>query len=239
MDWGKYAMDPLHSPIFDGSDTSFGGDGSYVKHDPVGIPSNDTPNITIPTANGGGCITKGPFVNFTANMGPCFPSLKYIEPNPSPDCTGYNPRCLRRDISQWTSSRWSKDSDTAALLLNYPDPAAWIYRFQGDFPNGYMGVHTAGHFTWGGDPGGDFMNSPADPVFWLHHSNVDRIFWIWQNLDLTNRLFAVGGTHTVFNQPPSANTTLDEYLDMGVLAPALTIRNVSNTMDGPFCYIYA
>jgi len=26
------------------------------------------------------------------------------------------------------------------------------------------GVHTAGHYTIGGDAGSDFFNSPADPV---------------------------------------------------------------------------
>jgi tyrosinase len=26
---------------------------------------------------------------------------------------------------------------------------------------------------------GDFM-SPVDPVFWLHHANVDRLWWLWQ-----------------------------------------------------------
>jgi tyrosinase len=68
MDWGKYAMDPLHSPIFDGSDTSMGGDGSYVKHDPVGIPTNDDPEILIPTGNGGGCITSGPFKKYVQDF---------------------------------------------------------------------------------------------------------------------------------------------------------------------------
>ncbi len=23
--------------------------------------------------------------------------------------------------------------------------------------------------------------SPADPVFWLHHANLDRLWWVWYN----------------------------------------------------------
>jgi tyrosinase len=25
---------------------------------------------------------------------------------------------------------------------------------QGDYPNGYLGIHSGGHYTIGGDPGG-------------------------------------------------------------------------------------
>ena len=63
------------------------------------------------------------------------------------------------------------DSDVATLIKN----ANTFYNFsttmQGDFPNGFLGVHTAGHFTIGGDPGGDLFASPGDPMFFLHHSS--------------------------------------------------------------------
>ncbi|KAF2754987.1 tyrosinase [Pseudovirgaria hyperparasitica] len=239
MDWGKYAMDPENSPIFDGSATSMGSNGAFIAHDAVGIPSNASPSISIPTGNGGGCMTNGPFVDFPVNLGPCLPSLSYVEPNPRADCLGYNPRCIRRDISQWTSSRWTKDSDIADVIENYPDPTAWTYRFQGDFPAGYMGVHTAGHFTWGGDPGGDIFTSPADPVFFLHHAQVDRVYWIWQNQNVDARTFAVGATITINNTPPSRNASLDDTIDIGVNAGPITLRDAGSTIGNtPFCYIY-
>lgn len=33
-----------------------------------------------------------------------------------------------------------------------------------------------------GGPQGDMtaMHSPNDPIFWLHHSNIDRLWWNWQ-----------------------------------------------------------
>ncbi len=42
--------------------------------------------------------------------------------------------------------------------------------------------HGLVHVSLGG-PGGDMtqMHSANDPIFWLHHSNVDRIWWEWQN----------------------------------------------------------
>lgn len=42
-------------------------------------------------------------------------------------------------------------------------------------------------FHVGGDPGGDFHWSPLDPAFYLHHAQVDRLYFVWQNLDWENR----------------------------------------------------
>ena len=39
-------------------------------------------------------------------------------------------------------------------------------------------THNAGHRFIGGHMGGDF--SPNDPIFWLHHANVDRLWDAWQ-----------------------------------------------------------
>lgn len=172
-------------------------------------------------------------------MGPCFPALKGLKENPREDCLGYNPRCLRRDISSYVSKGWLKDSDSFDLISGYRDPASWNYRLNGDFANGYLGVHSAGHFTWGGDPGGDFMNSPADPAFWLHHAYIDRIWWIWQNLDVASRTFSVGGTITVLNNPPSRNASLDDTVNSGLNGKNITIRDAGSTIGAkPFCYIY-
>ena len=41
-------------------------------------------------------------------------------------------------------------------------------------------IHNAvgGSFGWMSDP----ATAAQDPIFWLHHSNIDRIWWIWQNM---------------------------------------------------------
>ncbi|KAL0264990.1 hypothetical protein SLS55_000946 [Diplodia seriata] len=59
--WGKYALDPVNSPIFDGSDTSLGGDGSNEPYGDLCIPNCETPNYVFPAGNGGGCVTSGAF----------------------------------------------------------------------------------------------------------------------------------------------------------------------------------
>lgn len=110
---------------------------------------------------------------------------------------------------------------------------------QGDFPSGFLGVHTAGHYTVGGDPGGDLFVSPGDPFFFLHHAMIDRTWWTWQNLDIKKRQYSVQGTITVNNEPPSRNATLDDTFNLDFVGvPTVSIRETSHTLGGPFCYIY-
>jgi tyrosinase len=162
-----------------------------------------------------------------------------VTPNPSPSGLGYNPRCLRRDISRIASSGWTKDSDIVSLITHANDFLTFTTTMQGDFPNGLLGVHTGGHFTIGGDPGGDLFVSPGDPAFFLHHAMIDRVYWTWQNQDLENRLYALGGTLTLNNVPPSRNVILEDEIDLGYVGvEKVRIRDVSDTLAGPLCYIY-
>ena len=42
------------------------------------------------------------------------------------------------------------------------------------------GIHGSVHI-WVGGTMSDASVSPADPVFWLHHANLDRLWWDWYN----------------------------------------------------------
>lgn len=179
--------------------------------------------------------------SWKANLGPVAPVIADPQPNPEPYTgLGYNPRCLRRDISSAAATGWTKDSDVVSLIKSNTNFLNFTTRMQGDFANGFLGVHTAGHFTIGGDPGGDLFASPGDPAFYFHHAMIDRVYWTWQNLDLKNRLNAIGATITVNNEPPSRNATLADRIGMGYVGvPEISIKEATNTMAGPFCYIYA
>jgi tyrosinase len=166
--------------------------------------------------------------------------LTDVAANPSFTGLGYNPRCLRRDVSRFASSGWTKDSDIVSLVRNNSDFLSFSSNMQGNFPAGFLGVHTGGHFTVGGDPGGDLFASPGDPYFFLHHAMIDRTWWTWQNLDIKNRQYALAGTVTVNNNPPSRDAVLSDPIDLGYVGvPITTIKDASNTLAGPFCYIYA
>lgn len=56
--WFAYQDNLKKSPVFDGSETSMGGDGVFVKHNgSVGGAGA----IFLPSGEGGGCIGSGPF----------------------------------------------------------------------------------------------------------------------------------------------------------------------------------
>jgi tyrosinase len=109
---------------------------------------------------------------------------------------------------------------------------------QGRFDDGFLGLHAAGHFSIGGDAG-DFFSSPNDPVFFMHHSMVDHVYWIWQALHL-NQASTIAGTITLNNKPPSRNASLDDVISTNFLnMDTLKINDLLSTVsDNPLCYIY-
>lgn len=241
--WGKSAFDPVNSPIFDGSASSLGSNGAFVPHNCSDGLQNGI--NCIPAGQGGGCITKGPFTNMTINLGPIAPTLAAanVTALPQKDFFKYNPRCIRRDVSEYVSSGWTTDQNSTDLITKSPDIGAFQDRMQGNRSTGDFGVHGGGHFTISGDPAGDFYISPGDPVFWLHHGQVDRTWWIWQNQDPLERTKVVAGPTRPApeGEPPSTLGTLDDVLDMGVLGPSWTISQASSSVGltgGPFCYVY-
>ena len=173
----------------------------------------------------------------TVNLGPVSPTLAESEVVAN-NGRVYNPRCLKRDVSSWVSSRWNTDANSTTLIEENSDVYWFQTNMQGDFASGVYGVHTGGHFTIGGDPGGDLFTSPGDPAFFLHHAQIDRTWWIWQNQDIANRQNAISGTITLNNSPPSRNGTLDDVIDLGVNAAPVAIGDIMSTVAGPLCYIY-
>ncbi|RGP71029.1 tyrosinase [Fusarium sporotrichioides] len=224
------------NPLFDGSETSMGGDGKYFKHNGT-KSSNPAGDIVLPSGAGGGCIDSGPFAGAVANLGPPSPGMAGMIPVKTP--LEYNPRCLRRDLNQYPIDRWM----TLPNLYNVTvgDASNSIkdmqIEFQGRFADGFLGLHASGHFIMGGDSS-DFYSSPNEPVFWLHHAMVDRIYWIWQALH-PKQARDISGTLTIENRPPSRDALKSDPLDVGVNAESITIDDALDTLDNtPFCYIY-
>ncbi|KAJ3082763.1 hypothetical protein HK102_001471 [Quaeritorhiza haematococci] len=83
--------------------------------------------------------------------------------------------------------------------------------------------HGRVHVGIGGDM--NTMASPNDPLFWLHHANVDRYWWLWQqkNPSLAKTYSGAGATSPNDEMPPF-NIRVSDTLD---------------TLQGQFCYKYS
>lgn len=69
---------------------------------------------------------------------------------------------------------------------------------------------------------------------------IDRTWWIWQNLDPDKRTRALAGSISLLD-PTARNGTLEDVIDLGVNAGAITIEKAMSTVGltgGPLCYVY-
>ncbi|KAI0874785.1 Di-copper centre-containing protein [Hypoxylon argillaceum] len=231
--WLDHTADPSTSSLFDGSDTSFSGDGAFLQHN-GSITANG--NVWIPSGKGGGCVTTGPFKDYVVNLGPVSPTQDGQVAFPV--FLGYNPRCMSRDLSAFTATNWLTLSNILNITVGAASGSVLLFQneLQGRFTDGFLGLHTAGHGVMGGSSG-DIFASPTDPVFFLHHAMLDRVYWLWQALHPA-KARTLGGTITLFNTPPSRDTLPTDIIDLGVNGVDLKISDLLDTLGGPLCYYY-
>ncbi|KAJ3125764.1 hypothetical protein HK098_008224 [Nowakowskiella sp. JEL0407] len=219
------------SPVF--APSAFGGNGDFVDVDP-----SNTTGVFFPGRTGGGCVKNGAFVGLKVNVGPG-------------NSTAYNPHCISRDFVPDLSEVLSKEN--VEKTLGKPDFYNFDFYFQGEdffrsnFNMSEFGVHGAGHFVIGGTLGsmGSQYSSCSDPTFYLHHAQVDRLWWLWQQKNPKKRLYEIGGPVDpvpIFGPVPISpkNVTLDFPIDLAELtAPwKITVRDMMDTVSGPLCYDY-
>ena len=113
----------------------------------------------------------------------------------------------------------------------------------------------------------NLISSPGDPLFYLHHTYVDKVFWDWQARNLPARFWDMAGPNLNeacldqrrngrWNEnPPCPDarmervaregdrggdwTTLEHRLFLFGFLPNITIRDVMDIQGGtPLCYEY-
>jgi tyrosinase len=213
-DWTRDADtgDITHSPIFHPV-WGFGGNGEY-------IPGWSGPfvNQTGP-GTGGGCLVDGPWKGFNLTVGP-----GSIPTN----------HCLNRAINNNSIAIM-----TTTQVLNTTKQVTFEdFRFEigGAFRPPPRKLHDGGHGGINGEMGNVF-SSPGDPLFYLHHGGIDRVWAMWQDMDKPKRLREVSG-NTVYNTTNSPELTLDFVLKMLNVAPSYPVRDVMNTRGNLLCYEY-
>jgi len=181
----------------------------------------------LPTTH---CITDGPFKDYVNPMGP-----GYV----------FKDHCIDRQINDAISQSSSK-ANVDACLTKTTWETAW--------PCIEANPHTGGH-AGVGQQMSNGVSSPGDPLFWLHHTWLDKMWADWQAKD-KKRLAEMGGTN-IFPQnamfpprpseipvatgapgDPARITTLGHVLDMKGIVANATIADVMDIRGGYLCYEY-
>lgn len=153
-DWALSGLLGLEkSPILDGSEYSLSGNGEYIVQtgDIILGGSNGLPALILPTGTGGGCVKSGPFASMKVNLGPAGLALPGGELEVNGDGLSYNPRYLRRDLTDAIIRQYSNATAIAYNILKPKDVYDFQMTMQGYPGSGNIGIHGGGHYSIGGD----------------------------------------------------------------------------------------
>lgn len=204
-----------------------------------------------------------PSTDFTVTTGAFSGSSGYISAYPVP-------HALRRNftLQPWlgfTSNTYPQELQ-ANSTFTQEEVAKMVQGFRGDF-KGFQtyvealgGAHSMVHSIVGGDLGGKCPAgsppgcihgpfwTPAEPLFWLHHAMLDKIWYDWQRRYPCNEEAYFGGSvqpdlnnDTEFAMYPTGlppNLDLDSVMPAVGMFPEVTIADVMDTQGGYLCYKY-
>ncbi|RDL40017.1 uncharacterized protein BP5553_04357 [Venustampulla echinocandica] len=161
------------------------------------------------------CVTDGPFTGLT---------LAYYN-------TEVRPHCLMRDFQPAHPEAGLQDMigfqftpEIVAEVSAYPDFSS----FHGALESR---PHAVVHAGVSGDMGP--ATSPNDPIFFLHHTMVDRIWWLWQQQNPSVRTNDFSGTEYA-----GVAATLDDLMPMMGIATDRKVGDFMSTSTTDLCYKY-
>ncbi|KAJ2084172.1 hypothetical protein H4R24_000245 [Coemansia sp. RSA 988] len=129
--------------------------------------------------------------------------------------------CLQRNFGEADSiTTWYSPEYITSILQSSPKYA--------DLRSGIENsLHGIVHLSFGGDM--NTMHSPADPIFWLHHGNIDRLYAQWQAVDPDQRTYMYDGTDSTGKE-----VTLNDKLTY----TSTSAYEVMRLGYGNMCYTY-
>lgn len=127
--------------------------------------------------------------NYIVKSGPFREGEWFLPEDLSPEEEGDIPLQRAFGVFEGASTLPTADDVAEALLIGTYDANPWnpdapLDQSFRNFLEGWwedeIGLHNRVHMWVGGSMAP--MTSPIDPVFWLHHSYVDRIWYEWQGM---------------------------------------------------------
>ncbi|KAK4442953.1 hypothetical protein QBC34DRAFT_443795 [Podospora aff. communis PSN243] len=216
-DWVADSDDPSRASVWDPV-TGFGGNGN-------GTEGNPNPG------NHAAPVRDGPFKDWRPLYAGTAEEQHWL-------CRAWsrgNPETTDRDLF---GHRYTREIVTGILANTSYDG------FRKELEGGpHASVHMGVAIGNGRGKQGDLVpsSSPNDPIFFLHHTMVDRLWWVWQQED-ESRIKAYEGFHRL---PPGAPegeegtpVTLKDILPMGDLADDGIVEDYMDTRSAHLCYEY-
>ncbi|KAL5639188.1 hypothetical protein ACGC1H_006638 [Rhizoctonia solani] len=152
----------------------------------------------------GSCVEDGPYAGLQVNY-------------PEPHCLTRRFNFTGSPVGNWTKSVLNE-------IMQYPD-------YINFWNNTERMPHDNLHRTIGGDMRRQY--SPNEPLFFLHHAQVDRLWTIWQGRNET-RLRDYGG-NTVQEVTVDTASLRDTLFTLGY-APERDVKEFMDTKSNGLCY---
>ncbi|KAJ8113017.1 hypothetical protein ONZ43_g5256 [Nemania bipapillata] len=178
-----------------------------------GFGGNGDTNLPAPVGDGY-CVQDGPFAGL---------QVQYYDGD-------WNPHCLSRGflageyLDHFGAQRLN--SSAMAAVLDEPDYYRFLLMLE-DSSHSAIPILVRGDFSR--------FTAPNDPIFFLHHAQVDRLWWKWQSEDLEVRALAYNGPS---RQNSSIAAQLSDQVEMAGLAPDIPVSSVITINHGLLCYKY-
>ncbi|KAH9909712.1 putative tyrosinase [Xylariomycetidae sp. FL2044] len=179
-----------------------------------GFGGNGNVNTPI-TVGDGHCVEEGPFAGL---------QVQYYNED-------WNPHCLSRgfltpDLQDHFGAQ-RLNSSAMAAVLDESDYYHFLLSLE-DGPHSAIPIIVHGDFSR--------FTAPNDPIFFLHHAQIDRLWWQWQSRDLEARVTAYDGPS---RHDSLVEAQLTDMLEMAGLAPDVAVNSVMSINDGEMlCYRY-
>ncbi|KAF4511563.1 hypothetical protein G6O67_003346 [Ophiocordyceps sinensis] len=149
------------------------------------------------------------------------------------------PIIYNHTLAEHCLSRGFRDGNATGRLSGEkfsPENMGDILR-QDDYSGFLRRVERDLHNTLHNSVNGDFkaMTAANDPLFFLHHGNLDRLWWRWQRENPRSRLLQYLGRH-MHNSTGAAR--LDDVLMFDGFTENVAVHQVMNAEAGLLCYTY-
>ena len=161
------------------------------------------------TVGYGHCVASGPFADFR----PMFYKLED------------RPHCLSRGFTANFSGYGVR-----------PEAVEAVGR-ETEYSDFFLAMENGPHNVIPNEIRGDFyqFTAPYDPLFYLHHAQLDRLWWQWQLRNGEENLWKYGGKAAP-HSPEQA--TLDDVLPYAGLARDVIVGEIMQTEGEVLCYRY-